>query len=73
MYLWQHQASRRTGRCAEGCRVSTGLVRVVVLMLSYTTIIILHYYLLVYCYYIPASLINVDANVARMGMGFGLS
>ena len=37
MYLWQQHASRRTGRCAAGCRVSTGLVGVVVLMLSYIT------------------------------------
>ena len=33
--LWHQHASRCTGRCAEGCRVSTGLVGVVVLMLSY--------------------------------------
>ena len=35
MCLWQEHASRYTGKCAEGCRGSTGLVTVVVLTLSY--------------------------------------
>ena len=39
MYLWHQRTSRRTGRCAEGCRSSTGLVGVVVLTLSYFIII----------------------------------
>ena len=34
MYLWQQHASRCKGRCTEGCRVSAGLVRVVVLTLK---------------------------------------
>ena len=41
MCMWHEHASRCTGKCAEGCRDSTGLVGVVVLTLRCLSLLLL--------------------------------